>query len=576
MALRFAHQAQESPKEIVSTSCSMITDYGGISPFLKKLLYDISTGLQMDRIELVPLLSSTDMDKVTDDNSSRDEKESPVVELVERTSREPTIDFDGELLQPERRLLAERQLVRTLDMRLLPTIILVFIMNYIDRTAVSAARLKGIQDDLHINDIQYSTVLAVLYASYVPAQIPSNIILNRITRPSYYIPFCVILWGLTSALTGVSRTYAGLLAARIFVGLPEAAFYPGAIYLLSRWYTRKELAFRSALLYGGLLISNAFGSLMAAGILSGMEGKRGIRAWRWLFYIEGVITICIGFFAIWALPDYPHNTTWLSPAQRRLAQVRLAEDAGEADEDSKHESVLTGLKMALKDPKVSIFAVMTCAQLLGLSFVNFFPTLTATLGFSTTISLLLAAPPWILATIVCCVNAYHADRSGERFWHIVLPWWGVIIGYIIGVSTMSIAGRYVAMFLMACGYAGFALTLVWVSNAIPRPPAKRSAAIGIVNGFGNLGNLIGSYAWKSQWGPDYHQSMYIGIASLALSSVLAFVIRWMLVRQNAQLVKDELENLKGAKRERIEEAARLEGLTFEEALERKKGFRYLY
>ncbi|RPD53443.1 MFS general substrate transporter [Lentinus tigrinus ALCF2SS1-7] len=482
---------------------------------------------------------------------------------------------DGELLAQDVRPSAERRLVRLLDMRLLPTIILIFIMNYIDRVAVTAARLQGLSQDLGLDDIQYSTVLAVLYASYVPAQIPSNMILNRISRPSYYIPLCVVLWGLTSALTGVARNYAGILVARIFVGIPEAAFYPGAIYLLSRWYTRKELAFRSAILYGGLLISNAFGSLMAAGILSRMEGKMGIRAWRWLFYIEGAITITIGIFAVFLLPDYPHNTRWLSPAQRRLAQVRLAEDAGEADEDVASDSAFKGLIMALKDPKVPLFALMGCSQLLGLGFVNFFPTIAGTLGFSTTVTLLLAAPPWILATIVCCVNAWNADRTGERFFHICVPWWGVMLGYIIGVSTMSIGGRYVAMFLMACGYAGFALMLVWVSNVVPRPPAKRSAAIGIVNGFGNLGNLISSYVWKTQWAPDYHPSMFIGLAALAFATVLAFVIRCILVQQNKRLEQDELNDLKGARRERIEEAARLEGITFEEALRRRRGFRYL-
>nr|VWO95816.1 Uncharacterized protein [Ganoderma boninense] len=277
------------------------------------------------------------------------------------------------------------------------------------------------------------------------------------------------------------------------------------------------------------------------------------------------------------LPDYPHNTRWLSPAQRRLAQVRLAEDAGEADEDVATESAFTGLIMALKDPKVPIFAVMTCAQLLGLGFVNFFPTIAGTLGFNTTVTLLPHAPspPWIVATFVCCLNAWHADRSGERFLHICVPWWGVIVGYIIGVSTFSIGGRYVAMFLMASGYAGFALTLVWVSNAVPRPPAKRSAAIAIVNGFGNLGNLISSYTWKAAWGPDYHQSMYIGIAGLGLATVLALVIRYILVWENKRLDREEQDTRKGAQRERIEDAARLEGITFEEALRRKRGFRYL-
>ncbi|KAI5119172.1 hypothetical protein M0805_008655 [Coniferiporia weirii] len=497
---------------------------------------------------------------------------------IVRKTDEPDESASGKsiILDAEKRVVEERRLLRKLDSRLLPIIILIFIMNYIDRTAVTSARLQGLEQDLNLTDLQYDTVVAILYASYCPAQVPSNMILNRVTRPSLYIGVCVVLWGLTSAMTGVTHSFAGIICCRVFIGLPEAAFYPGAIYLLSRWYTRKELAFRSAVLYGGLLISNAFGSLMAAGILSGMEGKRGIRGWRWLFFIEGAITILVGFLAMWALPDYPNNTRWLSPAERRLAQVRLAEDAGEADQDGSEDSMWSGFKLACQDIKVPIFSVMTAAQLLGLSFVNFFPTLTSTLGFNTTISLLLAAPPWIFATIVCCLNALHADKTGERFFHITIHWWGVILAYIIGVSTFSVGGRYFAMFLMASGYAGFALTLVWVSNAIPRPPTKRAAAIGIVNGFGNLGNLIGSYAWKAQWGPQYHQSMIIGICALSFSSVLALVIRQILVHENKKLDADALGALSAAERERVEEAARLEGITLAEALERKRGFRYLY
>jgi len=171
-------------------------------------------------------------------------------------------------------------------------------------------------------------------------------------------------WGLTSLLTGVTKSYGGILACRIFIGLPEAAFYPGAIYLLSRWYTKKELAFRSAILYTGLLLSNAFGALIAAGILANMEGVRGIRAWRWLFFIEGSITITVGIFTIWALPDYPHNTGWIVGDERRLAQARLADDAGEADQDNDQDTPLAGLKMAVTDPLILTFAVMNAAQLL--------------------------------------------------------------------------------------------------------------------------------------------------------------------------------------------------------------------
>jgi len=419
-------------------------------------------------------------------------------------------------------------------------------------------------------------VIAILFVSYCPAQIPSNMILNKVSRPSLYIGICTVLWGMTSALTGITKNYAGILACRVFIGFPESAFYPGAIYVLSRWYTKKELTFRCAILYAGLLVSNAFGSLMAAGILATMEGKRGIRAWRWLFFIEGAITVFIGFNSMWMLPDYPHNTRWMNAAERRLAQARLAEDAGEADKDGINDSPFQGLIMAIKDPLVSIFAIMTISQLLGLSFISYFPTLTQTLGFNTTFTLLLAAPPWILASIICCLNALHADKTGERFFHIAGWWWGVVLGFIIALSTFSIAGRYVSLFLMACGYVGFAMTLVWVSNAIPRPPAKRAAAMGIVNGCGNIGNVMGSYVWNSAWGPEYHQSMAISMAALVISTLLALVIRQILIRKNKKLDADEQLSMEGANRIRVEEAAILEGITLEHAMERRKGYRYLY
>ncbi|KAF8839409.1 MFS general substrate transporter [Paxillus ammoniavirescens] len=483
---------------------------------------------------------------------------------------------DFVLLAEGNRKAAERNLVRKLDLRLMPTIVIIYLMNYIDRVAITAARLKGLETDLHMTDVQYDSLLAILYASYCPAQIPSNMILGYISRPSFYIGACVVGWGLTSALTGVTKNFAGIMGCRVFIGLPEAAFYPGSMYLLSRWYTRKELALRSAVFYVGLLISNAFGSWIAAGILGNMEGKLGIAAWRWLFYIEGAITMFFGLLTMWLLPDFPHNTRWLSPAERHLAQVRLAEDAGEADQDSLDTTILDGFKLAIRDYKVWIFMIMSCSQLLGLSYINFFPTLTATLGYNTTITLLMAAPPWVYASICCVINAWHCDRTGERFFHMASWWWAVIIGYIISLATMSTGGRYFSLFLMSSGYCGFALTLTWVSNSVPRPPAKRSAAIGLVNGFGNLGNLMGSYIWQANWGPEYHQSMIIALCSLVLSTFLGLLMRQILIRENKQMDRLELELMQGPERERIEEAARLERITFEEAMRRRKGFRYLY
>ncbi|KAG1742533.1 major facilitator superfamily domain-containing protein [Suillus lakei] len=523
------------------------------------------------------------------------EEEKKSESFTENVVKVSNDDDDFRLLTTDARNAGERALVRKLDRRLMPTAVVIYILNYIDRVAVTAAKLQGLDQDLGLTTVQYESILAILYVTYCPAQIPSNMILSYISRPSLYIGACVVGWGLTSALTGVTTSFAGIMACRVFIGLPEAAFYPGIMYLLSRWYTRKELAVRSAWFYCGLLISNAFGSLIAAGILGKMQGVLGLSAWRWLFYIEGAITMFFGFLTMcasscsyscskltatfssrWLLPDFPHNTRWLNAAERRLAQVRLAEDAGEADKDSDNLTIYDGLWLAIKDPKTIIFMFMACSQLLGLSYINFFPTLTQTLGYGNTVTFLMAAPPWVFASALCVFNAWHADRTGERFFHIASWWWVVILGYVISLSTMATGGRYFSLFLMTTGYCGFALTLTWVASAIPRPPAKRSVAMGLVNGFGNLGNMMGSYVWNSSWGPEYHQSMIIALCSLVLTTALGFLMRWILIRENKKMDMIEKELMEGPGRERIEEAARLEGITFEEAVKRRKGFRYLY
>ncbi|KAG6328616.1 hypothetical protein ID866_10472, partial [Astraeus odoratus] len=247
----------------------------------------------------------------------------------------------------------------------------------------------------------------------------------------------------------------------------------------------QELSFRSAILFSGALISYAFGSLWAAGILGTMEDVLGITAWRWLFFIEGSITILIAFISTYACSckvDAPNNTRWLTAEQRHLAEVRLAEDVGEADTDVGEVKIFEGLILALKDPKVYLFILLLFSEALGASFSNFFPTFTSTLGYSTTVTLLIAAPPWVVPAIIGPFNAWHADRTGERFFHLVI-WWGVAIaGYIIALSTMATAPRYFSLYLMTLGYTGTMLSIVWVANTIPRPPSKRSVAIALVTG----------------------------------------------------------------------------------------------
>ena len=130
---------------------------------------------------------------------------------------------------------------------------------------------------------------------------------------------------------------------------------PGCLYYLSCWYTRAELGLRTAMFYSGALISGAFSGLIAAGVKAHLNGARGMLAWRWLFIIEGVITIFIALCSYFILPNFPRTTSWLTDEERQLAIWRLEEDIGEDDWlDSKHQSFKHGLKLAFSDIKTYV------------------------------------------------------------------------------------------------------------------------------------------------------------------------------------------------------------------------------
>ncbi|KAJ8457354.1 hypothetical protein ONZ45_g18344 [Pleurotus djamor] len=344
-------------------------------------------------------------------------------------------------------ILLERRLVRKIDCRM-SILVLIYILNFMARNNPSAARLRGFESDLHLQGSDFATLLSILYAGYLIMQIPSNMFLNWIGKPSLYLPACMMVWGTISILTGITESFTSALIARFFLGFVEAAFFPGALFLLSQWYTRKELGLRIAILNCGNIISIAFVSLLASGILNGMEGKLGRAAWRWLFYIEGASAIFVAIVSIFVLPDFPATTSWLTHAERQLAIRRMENDVGvgveqEPDYATQHRGM--GLWLAITDWKVWWLALSLTSLVVALSFNAYFPTLTATLGFSPTVSLYLCAPPFVFAAVFSFVWSRHSDQAGERFFHIAISLGVSILGYVLSICTMNTAVRYVSL-----------------------------------------------------------------------------------------------------------------------------------
>ncbi|KAG1833085.1 MFS general substrate transporter [Suillus variegatus] len=438
----------------------------------------------------------------------------------------------------------EQSLLRKVDLRM-SILVLIYVLNYIDRNNAAAARLRGFEDDLHLEGQQFNTILSILYVGYTLMQVPSNMYLNKIGRPSIYLPTCMAIWGFISVLTGTTKGFLGALCTRFFLGFVEAAFFPGALFLLSKWYKRRELGQRTAILSCGIMISNAFGSLLASAILDGMDGIMGFAAWRWLFYIEGSMTICVAICAIFILPDFPTTTTtcsWLTTEEQALAQLRMEEDVGEDDEtEFSKGGGESGLKQAFSDWKVWWLALAMASLNVLLSFNAFFPTLSATLGYSSTVSLLLCSPPWLFATRVAFLTSRHSDATGERFGHIVVPLLVGIAGFMMAMATMNTAVRYLSLFLMAQSYTAFVVYWAWASNSIPHPTSKRAVALAFINAFSSLGNIIGSYVWPKSWGPSYWNSYAICIGSGALCIIMSWIFRQHLMRLNQEIEAKKTE-----------------------------------
>jgi len=382
----------------------------------------------------------------------------------------------------------------------------------------------------------------------------------------------MLLWGMISTLSGNTHSFGGMVAVRFCIGFVEAAFLPGALLILSKWYTRRELTKRNAILFCGNLISNAFSSLVGAGVLSNMEGTLGHRAWRWLYWIEGAATMFIAVVAVFILPDLPHNTKGFSEEERAVAVLRMTEDVGEADVDSESQSVFAGLVMAVKDTKIYIMMFTFTAYVVGLSFNAFFPTLTGTLGFAYIPTLLMSAPPWVFSCLVSLINAWHADRCEERFWHIVGPIFGGMIGFVISMSTENVAARYVALFLQASAYAGFIVFYSWISSSFPRPPAKRAVAIAMINAFSQLGNIAGSYVWNMKEN-GFRNSYGIVTAMFGVTVLGCYIFKVILERLNKQIEEGEMAWVTSG--DVMEKTAKTEGMAVEEGTKLQRGFRYL-
>ena len=371
--------------------------------------------------------------------------------------------------------------------RLIPFLMLLYVVAWFDRVNVGFAALQ-MNHDLGFSSSVFGFGAGVFFIGYALFEVPSNLVLARVGARRW-IARIMVTWGLVSVAMLFVRGPLSFYALRFVLGVAEAGFLPGVIYYLGQWYPRAERARAISWFMVGIPLSTVLGAPLA-GLLLGLNGWHGLAGWQWLYLLEGLPAVLLGFVVLKCLPDTPAEARWLTPEeQQALARQREAEHA---DTSARHGF---GLRQALLHPTVWLLGfVLFACQCGSYGLTLWIPQIVK--GLSAQSDLLvgfISALPYIAAAIGMVLLGWSSDRSGERFWHVALP------------SLVGAAGFAASAFLHSPVLAMLALTVAAVGDLGSRGPfwalpgrflsgSALAGGIALINTLGSLGGFVGPYA----------------------------------------------------------------------------------
>ena len=379
--------------------------------------------------------------------------------------------------------------MRKVAWRLIPFLVVAYLFSIVDRSNIGFASLE-MNHDLHLSGTVFGLAGGIYFIGYFLFEVPSNLALERFGA-SRWIARVMISWGIVAGATAFCTGATSLVVMRFLLGAAEAGFFPGVILYLTYWFPAAYRARMVGFFMVSIPAANGLGSPIAGYLLS-VDGLLGLHGWQWLFILEAVPTVLLGFVASVWLTDRPSSAAWLSADQREWLVGELARDAATRDAARGAAPAMT-LWQTLVDRRVLFLALVSASTTtVSTALAIWQPVIMRSFGLSYVESGFVNAVPYVAACLAMVLWGRRSDRTGERLWHNAWPMMVVVLGFAgllafhalwpsVAMLTLVMAGTY------ACKGPFWAMSSEWL------PRSAAAAGLAQISAVANLAGFFASY-----------------------------------------------------------------------------------
>jgi len=403
--------------------------------------------------------------------------------------------------------------------RIMPFLFLLYIIAFIDRVNVGFAKLR-MKEDLGFSETIFGFGAGVFFIGYFLLEIPGTLIVERWSARKW-IARIMFTWGIFAIWMGFVSTEWEFYTMRFLLGLAEAGFFPGIIVYMSHWYRYEDRAKAVAFFMSALPVSQLIGAPLSGLIMERLHWN-GWSGWQWVFILEGIPAIILGFITIFYLTDRPHQAKWMPEDERNWLTKELERER----QEKKKARPLSVWQAFGQREVVFLLSIYFLAVNAYYGFTFWLPSILKESGVSNLTVTLISIIPFSLGLIAMLLVGWNSDKTGERRLHTALPIFVACLGFVFAIASGHSLALIVASFCVVSIGAHSYLPSFWAMPTAFLTESAAAAAIGLINSVGNLGGFVGPFALgylKDKTGV-YSSGMALLSASLLCAGLLVLAI----------------------------------------------------